>query len=187
MLKDSIFQQIAPRPISGKLKEDLADNFELAISIGTEKARSELIIAPVLVELRKQAGKQISIFSGRAFDVDLERGLNGRCDFLISRSPYQILIESPVVVAVEAKHDDFDGGLVQCIAEMIGAQLFNQQEGNPIGRIYGVITNGQLWQFAILQEKIASAEINFYEITEIEKIMGILWAMTFDEVPLNSE
>ena len=182
--QQSLFDDVAPRPISDLLKATLADNVDLAVFIRTEKARSELIIAPVLVELRKQADKKISLFSGTEFNVDESRGLNGRCDFLISRSQYQMLIESPVVMAVEAKHDDFDGSAVQCAAEMIAARIFNEQEGNPTETIYGVVTNGQLWQFMRLKENTAEIDLNFYELNEIEKIIGILWAMTFDEIPV---
>lgn len=181
-LEQNLFKSIAPRPVSELLSATLAANVELALSIRTEKARSEFIIAPVLSELRKQAEQQISIFSGTEFNVDEAHGLNGRCDFLVSRSPYQLLIESPIVIAVEAKQDDFDGGTVQCIAEMIAARIFNEQKGNLQNHIYGIITNGQLWKFAILDGVFAKVEIDFYEIEEIEKIMGILWAMTFDEI-----
>ena len=66
----------------------------LAISIGTEKARSELIVADVLVELREQFNHGISLFSGIDFNVDVESGLTGVCDFLISLSPGQLFLEA---------------------------------------------------------------------------------------------
>jgi hypothetical protein len=184
VIRHGLFADVPSRSISELLREILAENLDLALQVRTEKARSELIVAPVLVELRRQADRQISVFSGNEFDVDAERGLCGRCDFLISRSSYQRLIEAPVVAAVEAKKDDFDGGLTQCVAEMIAARIFNQREGQPFERIYGAITNGQLWQFVVLRGSVAEVDVNFYEIAEIEKIIGILWAMTFDEVKL---
>jgi hypothetical protein len=57
----------------------------MAIAVGTEKARSELLISPVLVEVREILNRTISIFSGTDFTVDDTVGLNGICDFLISR------------------------------------------------------------------------------------------------------
>jgi hypothetical protein len=57
----------------------------------SEKARSELIIAPILVDLRRQLNEQISLFSGVDFTVDETKGLNGTCDFIITQSP-EILI-----------------------------------------------------------------------------------------------
>jgi hypothetical protein len=68
---------------SKSLKED---NIPLGLAINTEKARSELIIAPVLLELRKMTNKHVSLFSGIEFDVVEELGLNGACDFIVSLS-----------------------------------------------------------------------------------------------------
>ncbi|MEG3979123.1 hypothetical protein QT970_31610, partial [Microcoleus sp. herbarium8] len=39
---------------------------------------------------------------------DAARGLSGYCDFLISRSPEQLVIESPVIALVEAKNDNIN-------------------------------------------------------------------------------
>jgi hypothetical protein len=58
----------------------------LASALGTEKIRSELIIAPLLFELRELLDRQISLFSGNDFSVNVESGLNGVCDFLLTRS-----------------------------------------------------------------------------------------------------
>jgi hypothetical protein len=57
--------------------------------------------------------------------------LSGVCDFLISRSPEQLLIEAPVIVIVEAKKQNLKGGWGQCIAEMVAAQRFTPPKSNP--------------------------------------------------------
>jgi hypothetical protein len=85
----------------------------MAIAVGTEKARSELLISPVLVDVREILNRTVSIFSGTDFTVDDTVGLNGICDFLISRSSEQLLIEAPVVAIVEAKKDDLNSGTGQ--------------------------------------------------------------------------
>jgi hypothetical protein len=54
------------------------------MAIGTEKAKSELIISNVLLEVRKILNNKISCFSGVILDVDKEKGLSGFCDFIIS-------------------------------------------------------------------------------------------------------
>jgi hypothetical protein len=74
--------------------------------VDTEKARSEVIINPVLLEVRRILNLQISVFSGEEFNVDVSVGLNGVCDFLISRSPEQLTVEAPAIVVVEAKKSD---------------------------------------------------------------------------------
>src|ERR1700733_8714618 len=89
----NLYDAVSPAEVSPLLRETLAENVPLALAISTEKARSELIIAPVLLEVRRQVNPQASFFSGVDFAVDPERGLRGTCDFLLSRSPEQLTIE----------------------------------------------------------------------------------------------
>lgn len=177
-----LYDKISPRPINDWLKVFLEQNTDFAILQATEKARSEFIIAPIFAELRQQAEEKISIFSGWELNVDAERGLTGRCDFLVSRTPYQAVMESPIVVADEAKQDDFNKGTTQCIAEMIGARIFNEREGNPQTEIYGAVTTGDAWRFLTLRENQGLFEPNLLTLKDIEKVFGILWAMTFSEI-----
>ena len=98
-----LFADIAEIEPSSFLKETLQFNLPLALEINSEKARSELIVAPILVAIKKLLPERMSLFSGREFNVDAARGLSGYCDFLISRSPEQLVIESPVIALVEAQ------------------------------------------------------------------------------------
>jgi hypothetical protein len=70
-----LFADIKPIQISEQLKNSLEETTELALAINTEKARSEMIITPILLEVRRKANYQISLFSGSDFNVDVERGL----------------------------------------------------------------------------------------------------------------
>ena len=107
---------------------ELAEKVELAISSGTEKARSELIVTDVLFELRKYFNRRISFFSGIEFSVDAEQGLTGMCDFLVSLSPILSFLEAPGIILVEAKRENLTTGFGQCAAEMLAAQRFNKEE-----------------------------------------------------------
>jgi hypothetical protein len=174
-----IFIDIPEVDCSDFLKQTLQEHLPLALAIDTEKARSELIVMPILVELKKQQYQlqnksQISIFSGRDFTVDASKGLNGFCDFLISYSPEQIIIEAPFVALVEAKNDNIQSGLGQCMAEMIAAQIFNEIKGNLIPTIYGVVTTGTNWKFLRLNGKTIEIDLNEYFINQLGKIFGIL-------------
>jgi len=122
---DRFLPTISPVVPGSYLVKFLQESIPLAIGTGSEKARSELIISPLLLEVRRQTQRQVSIFSGEDFTVDASVGLNGVCDFLISRSTEQMLIEAPVVIILEAKKGDLKPGLGQCIAEMVAAQRFN--------------------------------------------------------------
>ncbi|MCE2717208.1 MAG: hypothetical protein ACK57R_01175 [Dolichospermum sp.] len=169
-----LFATVEPIEISEKLTNTLEETTELALAINTEKARSEMIITPILLEVRRKANYQISLFSGTDFNVDIERGLNGYCDFVISRSREQLTINAPVLIIVEAKNENIKGGLGQCAAAMLAAQLFNEQEGNEIKTIYGAVTTGDIWKFLKLEGTDIFIDLNNYYIQELNKILGIL-------------
>ena len=172
-----LFSDSEPITPSELLTAVLERNVPLATAIGTEKAKSEMIVANVLVELREQLNLSISLFSGIDFNVDDENGLTGVCDFLISLSPVQFVLEAPVIVLVEAKKDDLEVGLGQCVAEMIAAQHFNAEKGNEIPIIYGAITSGREWRFLKLEEQKLYIDMVVYQIAQCDKILGILTSM----------
>lgn len=170
----NLFGDISPVSYSDLLAQLLKEYSPLAIAIGTEKARSEFIIAPILFELKRQLSNRISLFSGKEFNVEPIRGLTGFCDFLISQSPQQLLIESPVVAIVEAKNDNIASGIGQCIAEMVAAQLFNERHQNIIPTIYGVVTTGSNWKFLQLNGSVVEADLDEYYLSDVGKLLGIL-------------
>ncbi len=155
----------------------LKENIPLALAISTEKARSEFIVAPILSEIKRIKPNQISLFSGIDFTVDAERGLNGRCDFIISLNKNQLLLTAPVITLVEAKNDNINSGIGQCIAEMIAAQLFNEKNGRKRPVIYGVITTGSNWKFLKLIDKTVYIEARELYIQSVDEILGVLLEM----------
>lgn len=172
-----VFSNIEPVSPSKLLATVLAKKVPVAAAIGTEKARSELIVADVLFELLEHFSQRISLFSGIEFNVDTEEGLTGVCDFLISRSPDQLSLDAPVIILVEAKKEDLTAGLGQCIAEMIAAQRFNAEKGNDIPRVYGATTSGTDWRFLKLEGQKLHIDMAVYQITQCDKILGILASM----------
>jgi hypothetical protein len=175
--KVDLFSNIQSREIGDHLKQTLLDNVSLAIAVNTEKARSELIIAPVLIEIRKIFNKEISFFSGIELNIDKERDLTGFCDFIISQSPEQLFLNTPVITVVEAKNENIMSGLGQCAAEMIASRIFNEQEGTNLAKIYGVVTSGNIWKFLKLEGNALYIDLDDYSIKEISKIIGILCSM----------
>ena len=170
----NMFSAIPELESSNFLVETLLYTVPLAISSNTEKARSEMIIAPILIELRKQLNSEISFFSGIDFTIDPERGLNGNCDFLISRSPELLILTAPVIIIVEAKKENINGGLGQCVAEMLGARIFNEREGNDIPAIFGAVTSGTNWRFLKLKDQVIEIDLTEYYLRDVNKILGIL-------------
>lgn len=81
----SFFPEIKPIAPGNILTEFLEETLPLAVALQSEKAKSELLISPILVEVRKILKREVSFFSGQEFTVDAAIGLSGICDFLMSR------------------------------------------------------------------------------------------------------
>jgi co-chaperonin GroES (HSP10) len=171
-----LFDQVPPLIASELLKRMLDRSGRLARLIGTEKAKSEFLIAPILAEIVAQMNDQVSLFSGTEFNIDPEKGLQGFCDFILSQSAEQLEITAPVITIAEAKNDNIKSGIGQCIAEMVGAQIFNQREGRSIAAIQGVVTTGSSWLFMRLIGSQVEIDDREYYINELDKILGILIA-----------
>lgn len=163
--------------LSPYLEEFITKNLQLAIALNTEKARSELIICPVLLAI-KEALPNMGFFSGEEFNVDVEMGLNGVCDYIFSQSAEQLYVTAPVTMIVEAKKENLQGGLGQCMAEMVAAWKFNKEQQNHINSVYGVVTTGTVWRFLKLQEKTVTIDLNEYPLPPIGSILARLIFMS---------
>lgn len=177
VLSTGLFSEIKPVEPSAYLSTVLGKKAALATAIGTEKARSELIVADILFELREHLEERISLFSGIEFNVDAKNGLVGVCDFLVSLSPDQLELQAPIIILVEAKNLDMKQGLGQCVAEMLAAQRFNAEKGNNIRAVYGATTTGIDWQFLKLEEKHLHLDMATYTLERCDRLLGILVSM----------
>ncbi|MCB1194135.1 MAG: hypothetical protein H7A23_21125 [Leptospiraceae bacterium] len=174
-----LFSQISPIEPSEWLKETYKYNSVFPVS--SEKARSELLIMPILVEVKRRNPDKLTIFSGYQFDVDKKRGLNGFCDYLISRKSNIVFIESPIIALAEVKKDqDLLEASPQCIAEMYAAKLFNDKHQTPITTIYGVVTTGYEWLFTKLENSKVILDTNRYFIKGLNELLGV-WQWIVDQ------
>ena len=175
--RPGIFADIEPVAPSEHLTAALERKLPFALAMGTEKAKSELIVADILVELCLHFADRVSLFSGIDFNVDAANGLMGVCDFLVSLSPQAFEVEAPAIILVEAKRDSLTDGLGQCVAEMVAAQRFNADAGNDIPCVYGATTSGTEWFFLKLEGQTLSIDLGVYPIERCDKILGILTSM----------
>ncbi len=169
-----LFDHVETLEMSEWLKETFADSLDLALSTSSEKARSEFIVAPILLEMKKRTNKHFGIHSGKRLDADREKGLNGECDFILTKGEMSHTIQTPIFALVEAKKDDIELGLGQCTAQMIGARIFNQKKGNCIDTIFGCVTTGENWQFLKLEADAIFLERNRCYIDNVGQILGML-------------
>ena len=175
--KGAIFADISPSVISQWLRETLAKQTDVALRSGSEKARSELLITPILVEVLEQARERANLFSGVEFVVDKKRGLTGYCDFLFTLAPRTIELLAPVISVVEAKKENIPSGIPQCLAELVAAQIFNAVEERPIETLYGIVTSGTEWKFLHLKGTNATIDSDLYYLDNVEKVVGIILSM----------
>jgi hypothetical protein len=141
----------------------------------TEKERSERLIAPIFAEYRHRNKNKLTIYSGHELNVDPKNDLNGECDFLMALGDKVLeFLDTPIFSIVEAKKQDFDLGLGQCTAQMIGAQKYNEMDGKPTPFIYGATTDGVKWRFMKLKNKTLTIDKEYYQLGLLPRLLTVL-------------
>jgi hypothetical protein len=143
--------ETAPLAVRPGFAELIQQGLEVAVGargVCSEKAKSEFLVAPVLLEMRLLTRRSFSIFSGMELDAHKGKKLNGNCDFVLTKGANQHLRDAPIVGIVEAKNGEWlREGWGQCIAGMAGACHRNRRDGRGIDSVLGIVTNGRQWQF----------------------------------------
>ncbi len=173
-----IFEVVIPVEPSILLKNELQESFSLPLS--TEKAKSELLIAPIFKELRRYNHFSISFYSGYLFDVQPENGLSGYCDYLFTTETQSMDIKAPVFCIVEAKNRSVEEGIAQAGASMIAAKIFNERKQRPTEAIFGCVTTAYEWIFLKLDNNILEIDITQrYSLEEhsLPYLLGALQAI----------
>lgn len=173
-----IFDVVTPIEPSILLKNELHESFSLPLL--TEKAKSELLIAPIFKELRRNNHFTISFYSGYLFDVQPENGLSGYCDYLFTTETQSIDIKAPVFCIVEAKNRSVEEGIAQAGASMIAAKIFNERKQRPTEAIFGCVTTAYEWIFLKLDNNILEIDITqrySLEQHSLPYLLGVLQAI----------
>ncbi|NES80296.1 MAG: hypothetical protein F6K10_01815 [Moorea sp. SIO2B7] len=102
---------------------------------------SKKLVIDAICEEALQSFKHLKIWKGAPL---ADEHTNGYVDYLLAeRKAY---LESPFLCIVEAKKDDFEQGLAQCLVEMKACQYGNIQKQYNID-VFGIVTNGDTWKF----------------------------------------
>ncbi len=129
---------------------------------------SKKLIIDALCEEAIQPNKRLKIWKGAALESDVT---NGNVDYLVAeRKAY---LEAPFLCIVEAKKDDFEQGLAQCLVEMQACQWQNRKLGKEID-VLGIVTSGDGWRFYKLTPQGTVSQTSLYGIAHIEEIVGLL-------------
>ncbi len=168
-----LFPNVLPLPVPGWLAESL-DRGRAVAALVSEKARSEFLVAPILLACRGMVSGELAIYSGQRLDVDPGRGLVGECDYILSLSAPVPRLRAPLVTVLEAKRGDIEIGLGQCVAQMEAARVFNERAGTTPRPIFGAVTTGEAWQFLRLDESAVTLHPSRLFIDNLGGILAAL-------------
>jgi hypothetical protein len=178
VVNQPLFAETTPIEPSPWLVETLKRTLKQRVGYFSEKSRSEAIVFPVLVEIKSRNDDQFTLYSGAILEADKEKGLNGECDFILGLSKQNIELEAPIFCIVEAKDNDLELGLPQCIAQMTGAKIYNEQDGTILPYIFGGVTTGESWLFLKLIDNVAYVDTRQYYIEKLDDLLGVLELIT---------
>ena len=141
------------------------------LPLRTEKAKSELLVLPILLDIWERNEHFFTIYSGENLNADKSKGLTGECDFILARDVDSYEINLPIISIVEAKKDDIEQGVAQCASQLLGARIYNE-ESTPVEVLYGCVTNSREWRFLRLKGSEIEVHPELFYITEIGRILG---------------
>jgi len=167
-----LFDKIEPVKPSDWLIESIGRGKRIGFS--SEKSRSERLVSPILTELSIQNNEAFTIYSGMNLNADESQGLNGECDFMLSFSKVQDFVIAPIFNITEAKKQDIEQGSIQCAAQLIAANIFNEREDYHFETLYGCSTTGTEWRFLKLEKGVLTLDIDRYYLTDLEDLLGVL-------------
>jgi hypothetical protein len=174
-VQKDLFEGVTPIEPSEWLKATMEITADLPIK--TEKARTEFILMPILLELRKRTDRMFTIYSGEYFNVEPREGLAGPTDIILSMGAESYSVSSPVMSIVQAYKNNLDLGLGKCVAQMIAADIFNEREDNNITTIYGCVTTGEQWLFLRLEGDSIQIHPHRFFLNELTDIIGMFQTM----------
>ncbi len=163
-----------PLEISDTFRDDLAFTIQDFNVEGSEYGVCEGIIFPILKTVYRNYRDSFVLWSHTTLTYD--NNLTGIPDYILaSRSPLgKRIFKQPYFVAIEAKRDDFIKGWGQCLAEMVAIQKLNE---NPDQIVYGMVSNGTLWQFGMLDHQVFTKDITSYTVSDLDRLMAAVNAL----------
>ena len=163
---------VSPRflKVSALFLSELDFNLSCMDAFSSEAARCELVIFPVLREIYKSYHSKTALWVQKMFAFDAK--LNGTPDYILSQKSElgKTILGLPLLLLVEAKRNDFEQGWGQCLAELLAAERLNQHK-KPV---YGIVTDGKLWEFGQLQNDLFTKNIASYTLTDLDELFCVL-------------
>lgn len=150
--------------------EEFAFSQQYIDVFASETSRCENVIYPILRDVYKKYADRFSLWSHKSIAYDAQ--LSGTPDYLISTKSAlgKTVLGTPIIVVVEAKRNDFIAGWGQCLAELVAIQRIN----DDVKPVYGIVTDGEMWQFGKLAEDVFTRNTSPLAIGELRKVFGAI-------------
>lgn len=151
-------------PWFADLRQRLTESLPF-VSLTTEAARREFLIAPILMDLARYVQVRVRI----EYPLKVSEQLQGTLDYYLS-AQQQLLV-------IEAKNADLERGFTQLATELVA---LDQWTDSPTPTLYGAVSIGNVWQFGILmrQQKHIIQDLNLYRVpADLEELLRILIAV----------
>lgn len=136
------------------------------ISLTSEAARREFLIAPILIDLARYNHVKVKV----EFPIEVSAQLRGTLDYYIQARQNFLVIE--------AKNADLQRGFTQLSAELVALDQWTE-DVTPI--LYAAVSIGNVWQFGKLDriEKHMTQDLNLYRVPAdlhelLQTLLGIL-------------
>jgi hypothetical protein len=171
--KENFLTNLPLAQASASLEADLEyvmNNMPYKVS---EAAIRENILYPILKDVFKKYDDTLMLWANKS--ISYNRELGGMPDYIIAKQSERgkIIFGKPLLAVVEAKKDDFEGGWAQCLLEMYTIQKIN---GKPEMPVFGIVTNGDNWEFGRLDNRVFTENSAFYTILELNSLLAALTA-----------
>lgn len=137
------------------------------ITLDSEMARREFLIAPVLIELVDYCQAKLKV----SYPLEIAPQLKGSLDYFLQAGNNLLVIG--------AKDENLERGFKQLAVELIALDQGIGIEAEQ-NLLYGAVSIGKIWQFALLkrQEKQVKQDLNLYRVpNDLEELMKILVAI----------
>ncbi|MEO0406462.1 MAG: hypothetical protein AAF289_03830 [Cyanobacteria bacterium P01_A01_bin.135] len=132
------------------------------LSLTSEMARREFLIAPVLMDLLHYTNASLNV----EYPVAVSNQLKGSLDYLLQNQQ--------TVLVIEAKNEDLERGFVQLATELIALDQWIDSEQATIP---GAVSTGTIWQFGQFDRQARQVHqgLNLYRVpADLEELLRIL-------------
>jgi hypothetical protein len=121
------------------------------VSLTSETARREILIAPIVLALIDYTQAQLRI----EYSINVSEQLKGSLDYYL-HTQHNLLI-------IEAKNADLARGFTQLAVELIALDRWTTSD-EPL--LYGAVSTGDIWQFGVLhrEQKQVKQDLNLYRV-----------------------